>query len=151
MSTKSNDLASGLLCIAVGVAFAVYAQVNLNMGTIFRMGAGYFPFILSCLLVFLGVLLCLRQIGKAHLRSSPAAWRGILFLTLAPLLFGLTLEPLGFVPAVFLVVFISCFASPQMTLRIALAFTVGMTLLCVLIFYYALGVTVQLFGPWITG
>jgi hypothetical protein len=149
MATKSNDLPAGLLCIAVGVAFAVYAQVNLNMGTIFRMGAGYFPFILACLLVVLGAILSLRSIGKGYLRSSAPAWRGLLFLTLAPLLFGLSLEPLGFVPAVFLVVFISCFASPQMTIRLALLFAICMTALCVLIFYYALGVTVQLFGTWL--
>ena len=149
MATKSNDLPAGLLCIAVGAAFAVYAQMNLNMGTIFRMGAGYFPFVLSCLLIFLGAILSLRAIGKEYLRGGRIPWRGILFLSLAPFVFGLSLDPLGFVPAVFFVVLISSFASPQMTLRMALLFSVGMTALCVLVFYYALGVTVQLFGYWI--
>lgn len=151
MTTKTNDLPAGLLCIAVGAGFAIYAQTQLNMGTIFRMGAGYFPFLLACLLMLLGAGLVARALGKGYLRPSPAAWRGVLFLTLAPILFGLTLNGLGFVPAVFLVVLSSCFASRQMTWRLALLFSAGMTALCVLLFYYALGVTVQLFGSWIVG
>lgn len=151
MASKSNDLPAGLLCMAVGGAFAVYAKAYLNMGTMFRMGAGYFPFLLACLLVLIGLGLAVRALGKGVERPGNIPWRGVVCLTLAPVVFGLALDPLGFVAAVFLVVIISTFASKDVVLVKALLFSIGMTVLCVGIFYYGLSVPVQLLGTWITG
>ena len=48
---------------------------------------------------------------------GPIAWRGMLFILPAPVLFGLTVRGLGFVPALFLTALIAAFASHRMKPR----------------------------------
>ena len=69
----------------------------------------------------------------------------------APVVFGLTVRGLGLVPALALVVLISAFASRRMSLWLAVALTVGLTVFCVLVFSLGLGLPLRLFGPWLGG
>ena len=54
-----SDLAAGLVFIAIAAAFA-WAALDVRMGTLLRMGPGYFPLVLSVLLAALGALMLLR-------------------------------------------------------------------------------------------
>ena len=53
---KPRDVIGGLVVIAIGAGFFLSGQ-ELEMGTSFRMGPGYFPTILSILMIGLGAVI----------------------------------------------------------------------------------------------
>ena len=138
----------GALFIAVGLFFG-YQSWNLDLGTAFRMGPGYFPFVLSVILVLLGLIVFIQATRVAGEPVGPIAWRGMLFILPAPIFFGLTVRGLGLVPSIFLTATIAAFASSRMRPGMALLLSAGLTLFSVIVFSYALGLPFQRFGPWL--
>ena len=109
MKIKSQkDFFSGLMFMGVGVAFA-WGATNYNVGTGARMGPGYFPLVLGILLAVIGTVIAFKatvietvdgdKIGKW-------AWKQIVFILGANLLFGLLLVglPSFGIPAMGLIV-----------------------------------------------
>lgn len=153
MSSRVNlkDTASAAICILIGGFFAVQALRTLPLGSAARMGPGYFPLLIGGLLVALGLMLLVRALRTDN---TPAAgdWaplRGVVAILGAPIAFGLTVQPFGLVPALFLTVLVSTFASPQLGLRRAVVVSVLLTGFCALLFSAGLGITFPLFGPWL--
>lgn len=148
-SIDRTDALAGLVFILFGLAFGV-KSLDLEMGTAFRMGPGYFPLVLSGLLVLFGLLIVA---GAIHDRGGAGvgalAWRGVFFILPAPIFFGLTVRGLGFVPAIFLTTLIAALASFRMRLPWALALAAGVTLFATLVFSYGLGLPFRRFGPWL--
>jgi hypothetical protein len=152
MPPKSFDVTNvlaGLLFIALGLAFGLSSAFQLEIGTAFRMGPGYAPLALSVVLVLLGAIILLSAFKGAHEAMGPIAWRGLAFILPAPILFGLTVRPLGFVPAVFLAALLASFAAPRMRPLGALLLALGVTVFATLVFSYALGLPFRRFGPWL--
>ena len=148
LSFSSRDLICGLLFIAVGLFFAIQS-LGLEIGTAFRMGPGYFPLVLAGLLVLLGIIVIIQGTQLQHEPMGPIAWRGMLFILPAPILFGLTVRGLGFVPSLFLTALLAAFASSKMRPGVALMLVGGLTLFSVIVFSYALGLPFRRFGPWL--
>jgi hypothetical protein len=148
MSFNVKDIGAGLIFIAIGLLFGVGAM-NLELGTPLRMGPGYFPLILAGLLVALGLAIVVYGLGHSATGRLTVPWRGLVLILAAPVVFGLTVRGLGLVPALALVALISAFASRRMSVSLAVALTVGLTLFCVLVFSLGLGLPLRLFGPWL--
>lgn len=144
---KTNGLCAAFF-IGLGVFFAV-ESLNLELGTAFRMGPGYFPFILAILLVLLGVVVLISALREESEAIGHIAWRGIFLILPAPIFFGLTVRGLGFVPSIFLTSLIASFASQKMKPLTALVLSIGLTIFALVVFSYALGLPFQRFGPWI--
>lgn len=149
-SFDRTDAAAGILFIAFGLFFGIQS-LGLDLGTAFRMGPGYFPLVLSGVLIGFGVLILLGALKTA---GGPGiggiAWRGIVFILPAPIFFGLTVRGLGFVPAIFLTTLIAGLASFDMKPRWALALAVLVTVFSTFVFSYGLGLPFRRFGPWLT-
>ena len=143
----TNALCGGLF-IALG-GFFIYQSLNLELGTAFRMGPGFFPLFLAGILVLLGVVIVIQSTQIEGEPLGPVAWRGLLFILPAPILFGLTVRGLGFVPSLFFTALIACFASQRMKPLTALALSLALTIFSVGVFSYALGLPFQRFGPWV--
>lgn len=148
LSFSSRDLICGLFFIAVGLFFAIQAY-GLEIGTAFRMGPGFFPLVLAGLLVFFGIIVIIQGTQVEHEPMGPIAWRGMLFILPAPILFGLTVRGLGFVPSLFLTGLLAAFASAKMRPGTAILLVGGLTLFSVIVFSYALGLPFRRFGPWL--
>ena len=73
----------------------------------------------------------------------------MLFILAAPILFGITVRGLGFVPSLFLCALVACFASTRMKPLMAVALSAGVTIFSVAVFSYGLGLPFRLFGPWL--
>lgn len=144
-----TDALAGLVFILFGLLFGVQS-LGLEIGTTFRMGPGYFPLVLSGLLMLLGLLIIASAI---HDRGSEGigalAWRGVFFILPAPIFFGLTIRGLGFVPAIFLTTLIAGLASLKMRLHWALLLAAGVTIFATVVFSYGLGLPFRRFGPWL--
>lgn len=143
-----KDLLAGLAFLAFGSAFAIMAT-SYQLGTTLRMGPGYFPLGLGIALALLGSLILAKGFldGEAG-EIGAIPWRAMILIPGAVLIFGLTVRGLGLVPTTFAVALMSAFASRRTGIAGALLVTVGLTVLCVLIFVVALSVPVPLFGPW---
>jgi uncharacterized membrane protein len=148
MTFNRNDLAAGAVFAAIGVAFGTQAILSLPVGSALRMGPGYFPLVLAGLLVIAGAAIALRSIGKDTAVNAPMPWRGLVLLLPAPIVFGAIVRGLGLVAAIALVVLISTFASRRASPRLAILLAVGLTVFCVGVFHYGLGLPIRLFGPW---
>ncbi|MGH7005798.1 MAG: tripartite tricarboxylate transporter TctB family protein [Alphaproteobacteria bacterium] len=148
LSFSSRDLVCGLLFILIGAFFAIQS-FDLEIGTALRMGPGYFPLVLAGILVLLGIIVIIQGTQVEHEPMGPIAWRGILFILPAPILFGLTIRGLGFVPSLFLTGLLAAFASSKMRPGMALLLVGGLTLFSVIVFSYALGLPFRRFGPWL--
>ncbi len=151
MKSLSIDPVNGI-CAALFIAFGAFFGINalgLDIGTTFRMGPGYFPLVLSGLLVLLGVVIMVQAMRIGSEPLGPIAWRGMAFILPAPIFFGLTVRGLGFVPAIFLTALIAAFASHKMKPLMAIVLAALLTAFSVAVFSYALGLPFQRFGPWL--
>ena len=154
-----SDLAAGLVFIAIAAAFA-WAALDVRMGTLLRMGPGYFPLVLSVLLAALGALMLLRGARRPAAPAGPGqgqgtsfrvAWRPLLLVCGSALFFALTLGGLGLPLTTFATLLIAASASPQVrpaeALLTAAAFAAGAWV----VFAMLLGLPFRLAGTWIGG
>lgn len=143
----STNAICGLTFIALG-GFFVYQCLNLELGTAFRMGPGYFPLILAVILTMLGIVVLVQSARVKGEPIGPLALRGMLFILPAPVFFGLTVRGLGFVPSLFFTALIAAFASQRMKPGMALILALAITIFSAAVFSYALGLPFERFGPW---
>lgn len=143
-----TDAAAAALFIFCGLFFGAQS-LSLDLGTALRMGPGYFPLILSGVLILLGMIVLFNAMTSENEPMGEHAWRGLLFILPAPIFFGLTVRGLGFVPSIFLTTLIAAFASMKMKPLAALLVALAVTVFSTLVFSYALGLPFRRFGPWL--
>lgn len=144
---RANALC-GAIFIAFGLYFATFS-LGMELGTAFRMGPGFFPLALAAMLILLGAVILFEAFRVEGEPFGRVAGRGMLFILPAPVLFGLTLRGLGFVPSIFLATFLASFASTKMRVPAALLLAALMTAFTTAVFVYGLGLPFRLFGPWL--
>src|SRR5438128_1836002 len=101
----NKNILAGLMLIGTG-ALGIFMAQDYPMGSALRMGPGYFPIVLSGLLILFGIY-CLIQ-GLLKPEKLPGNWslRALFILPLATVVFGLLMEHGGFIPALIALVFI---------------------------------------------
>ena len=147
---RPRDVIGGFLITLIGVAFLSFGR-ELEMGTSFRMGPGYFPTILSVLMILLGLTMALLAWRKPATEGGlgQVPWVGIALVVVPVLVFGLTLRGLGLAPVLVLVVFATAWASRHARLRSSVPLALGMAVFCSFLFIKGLGLPLPLFGPWV--
>lgn len=150
MSFDLRDLSAGL-AVALTGAFAIVQSAAFPLGTLARMGPGYFPLLLGALLLALGlgiVVFDARTAGADRGADviSRQRLRAICTLAAAPMAFAVLIEPAGLVPAVFAAVFVSTFADRGAGLLRASLLAAGVTVFSVLIFKVGLNLPIDLIG-----
>lgn len=144
-----NIAASGAL-LAVGIGFGISSVFTMDVGSALRMGPGYFPLILSIVITVIGVVIGIKALRDTEaFRPQIAPLRALAAIIIAPILFGLTVRGLGFVPAVALTSLSAATAATGQKPLVVLAITLGITVFCLGVFYYGLGLPVRLIGPWL--
>jgi Tripartite tricarboxylate transporter TctB family len=108
-----NDFWCGLLFVAIGVAVMVLAR-NYRLGTAARMGPGYFPTLLGGLLALLGLTLIIPSLFKAGEKFPALHPRPLILILCSIVVFGVTLDVLGFALAVFALVIVGGLADPEL-------------------------------------
>lgn len=144
-----KDILAGAIFIALGLAFA-FGALAYDIGTPLRMGPGYVPLALGLLLAGLGILVIVK--GFLAGEGEPIGdvdWRAAALVTAALIFFGLTVRGLGVIGALFGASLLAALARSQTPVREALVIAVGLTVLSVLIFIFALQLRLPLVGSWI--
>lgn len=154
MKIKSQrDFLSGLMFLVVGVVFAVGAT-NYSMGTSAKPGAGYFPLILSVLMAILGAVVLFKSLTIETEGGDPIgaiAWRPLIVIVLSIAVFGATINRLGLVLAVPLLIMISSLAGDEFKWLGVIVNAVVLTAFSWLIFVYGLKLTIPLWPSFIAG
>jgi hypothetical protein len=152
MKIKSErDFFSGLMFVVVGVVFAIGAT-SYSMGSSARPGAGYFPLILSVLMTILGSIVLFKSLTietEGGDRIGRFAWRPLLVIVGAIALFGVTINLLGMVLAVPLLVVITSFAGEQFRWIGVAVNAVVLTIFSWLVFVVGLKLTIPVWPPFI--
>lgn len=147
-SINKADFTAGVLFIFFGAVFGLQC-LGLEMGSSLRMGPGYFPAVLSVVLLGLGAAIVVSAIGSVGDEIGAYAWRGMVFILAAPVFFGLTVRGLGFVPSIFATTLIAALAGLKLKPLYAVGLAIGVTIFCTLVFSVALGLPFRRFGPWL--
>lgn len=145
-----KDVFAGLMFLAIAAVFAS-GMAGLSIGTAFRMGAGYFPMVLTILLAVLATVLIARGLYRSGEQIATFTWRGLLFVTGPVVFFATTLSGLGLVPSLGATILAVTFASRVWEPKLSIAVTAILVLFCVVVFVYGLGLPLMLFGPWVGG
>jgi hypothetical protein len=119
---SQKDFFSGLMFMSVGAAFA-WGATKYSVGTGARMGPGYFPLMLGVLLAVLGSVITFKSLvvetaGGDKIGSW--AWKPLVFIILANLIFGVVLAGLpsiklpamGMIVGIYALTFIASMAEP---------------------------------------
>ena len=93
------EFASGLFVTAIGV-FARVAVGNLEIGQAREMGPGYLPALLAWIILAAGLGMTVWALVKGSEALPQMHWRPLFVISLATLVFGLTIDRLGMVVAV---------------------------------------------------
>jgi hypothetical protein len=133
----SQDLLTGILFIAIGLG-AMAVGRGYQFGEIARIGAGFFPVVVSGLLTSLGLLLAVRSFFMASDAVGAVDPRPLLILV-GTVAFGLMIENLGFPIAGALLVVIAHFAGRTFKWLETTLLALGLIAFCVLVFAYFLG------------
>lgn len=145
-----KDFCAGLIYLAIGLS-AIYMGRELPMGTSVKMGPAYFPAVLGWLLSFIGLISLIRSFVRKGEPVPAFAWRPLLLITGAAVVFGLLVRGAGLAIALPLFVIMTAFASVKFRWVPSLALAAGATVFCALVFVKGLGVPLPLIGRWFGG
>ncbi len=134
MKIKSpKDFWAGLMFIGFGLFFMLVAR-NYQMGSAVRMGPAYFPTVLGGIMAVLGAIVFLQSLIVEGAKVPKLSFKPIFFISLALLLFGYLLKPLGFVLALVVMVFVSAFGGHEFKAKEVAILTVVLIIFSVLVF-----------------
>jgi hypothetical protein len=108
-----KDFWAGLMFIGFGLFFMIWALTHYQMGSAVRMGPAYFPAVLGGLLGFLGILVLIESVTVDGPRVPKFAFRPLVLISAACVIYGYTMKPLGLIIATALLVFISAFGGHE--------------------------------------
>ena len=109
LNAYNKDYYGGGLMFLLGVG-AVLKGMSYKLGTLSRMGPGYFPVAVGAILALMGVLIALgarSQVPADDKEHHPPEWRGWFCIIAANIAFVVLGRYGGLLPATFAVVFIA--------------------------------------------
>ncbi|HET7155434.1 MAG TPA: tripartite tricarboxylate transporter TctB family protein [Hyphomicrobiaceae bacterium] len=143
MRIKSQDFATGLLFVAVGIA-ALWIGADYPMGTPQRPGTGVLPAILAWCLIGTGALLWLKAVVTNSPNLTSWAWRPAIMITLATIAFALLADRAGLVVTMIVSMTLAALGTPETRWREYLPFAVIMLAIGVSVFIYGLGMPIPI-------
>jgi putative tricarboxylic transport membrane protein len=150
---RKNVLA-GLMFVAVA-AFGLWLSRNYPIGTALRMGTGYVPRLLCWILLALGALVLFQGLNEAAPpQQAPPwsgladSWRPLVFVTASLIVFGLTIETLGLVVSIFLLVGIGALAARMLRPVETIVAAAVLAALSYGIFIVGLQLTIPVWPEW---
>ena len=145
---RSRDYYGGGLMLLLDVAAAVQGA-RYQVGTLSRMGPGFFPMALGVILALIGlaIMATARRAAPAEEKPSlPPEWRGWIAIIMSLVAFALLGTYGGLLPASFAVVFIAALGDRQNSVKAALILALAIAAVAVVVFWWALQVQFPLFS-----
>lgn len=162
MKIKSQkDFFSGLMFLGVGVAFA-WGATTYSVGSGARMGPGYFPLMLGILMAILGAAIIFEALvveTEDGEKIGSWAWKPLIFIIAANLVFGLALGGLpsikipafGMIAGIYALTFIASLAGDEFKAKEVLILATVLSILSYLAFVVLLKLQFPVWPTFITG
>jgi nicotinamide riboside transporter PnuC len=134
---NNKDFWAGMMFFLIGAGAILMAR-HYPFGNTLRMGPGYFPLILSVILVVFGLFVMLRGLRKNEKIQGNWSIRALIVLPFSMALFGILMDLAGFVPALIILPFVSAASSKEFKFKEVLLLTIFLGVLSVAIFIWGL-------------
>lgn len=141
---RNRDFLAGMLFLLIG-AIGFYVAFSYPFGTLQRMGPGYFPRVLSGILVAFGLVTLVRGLKSGEPVRGNWGWFPLAMLTVALVAFGFLLEHVGMIPALVVMFFTAAYAGREFRFVEVLVLTAVMCLAATAIFIWGLKLPFALF------
>jgi hypothetical protein len=138
-----KDVLAGLLCLTIAL-IGLATNTEYPTGTASAMGPGFFPVIIFGLLGICGAGLVIWRLLQGGQDAGIWGWRPLAMISLAMLVFGLTVESLGFILSTVLLLIIAGVSSPGISWRRLLVLAVVTSVLAGLLFVVLLNLQISL-------
>lgn len=144
--TKFQDPAARLLSLAIVAfgAYVAYEGAGMNVGTLRRIGPGFFPILLGAAIALLGAATLFER--PEPRREEGFAFRPLFCVSLAILAFGLLVRSAGLVPATLALVALTSLGQSRAAPTTVLLTALGLCLLGYLVFIQGLGLPLRPFA-----
>jgi hypothetical protein len=139
-----QDFGAAVVFLLIGVA-GLYFGRELEFGSSARMGPGYFPTLLSWLIILLGAIVGFRSMALDGPPTERFYFRPIVFIMAAVLAFGYFIDRIGLALTTIILTLLAAYARPRVKLPETLVLAIGLALFVVAVFVYGLG---QALPPW---
>jgi hypothetical protein len=139
-----RDIAAGGLLTALGVFFVVYTILNYRLGTVTQIGPGMFPLWLGGLLSLIGAAISISAFFRSGPRIEPH-YRQFIAVIAGILAFALTVDVLGMVPAIFILVIATTQGDGRLGILGVTALAAILSAISVLTFHVGLGIPIAPF------
>jgi hypothetical protein len=133
-----QDFGAGALFVVIGLGGLIFAQ-DLTFGSSRNMGPGYFPTILSVLILVIGVVVALKGMTIEGPSIEELRLRPLLVLITAMLVFGLLIKTAGLAVTGVLITILAAYAQAGVRIRETVVFALVLTTFITVVFVYALG------------
>ncbi|MEM5316855.1 tripartite tricarboxylate transporter TctB family protein [Paraburkholderia sp. JHI869] len=148
----NKDVVGGALMFVCGISVALHST-SFNIGSLSRMGPGFFPLALGIILAVVGITLAAKGYHSASVDSDvrqeksqlAPEWKAWTLICLGIVAFVISAKYLGLVVATFAVVFISALGDRENTWRSAALLGAAMVVVAVVVFWWALKIQMPLF------
>ena len=113
---SQEDFWAGIMFIGFGI-LAIVVSRDYPMGSAMRMGPGYFPTYLGAIMILLGALISAIAFRVEGEKIGKFAWRPMILLSAAFLIFGWAIDHIGFIPALVIMIFLSSLAGKEFRVK----------------------------------
>jgi len=161
MKIKSQkDFFSGLMFLVVGIAFA-WGATNYTIGEGARMGPGYFPLVLGCILALIGVFITFQALvveTEDGEKVGAIAWKPLFFIIASNIIFGICiggipaigLPALGLIVGIYALVFVASLAGNEFKAKEVAILATALAVGSYFAFVYALNLQFPVWPSFLT-
>ena len=141
---NNKDFWAGVTFFMTG-AGAMAIAWGYRFGSRLRMGPGYFPVVLSGIMIAFGLIIMIKGLRRGEKIEGNWSIRALILLPLSLVLFGILMRHAGFLPALVVLIFGSAAAGKEFKLLEVLPLTGLLVLLSWVVFVWGMGLPYPLF------
>lgn len=140
---SGNDFIIGSFAIVLSLAFLA-GGTPLKVGTLTRMGPGFFPALLAWGLLALGAIFIVKSLLQKGASPDLPKLRALILIALGPILFGLLLTKIGLFLTIVVVTFVARAAMSEAWNFDSFIMPFGLAAFCAAVFVVFLGQPIPL-------
>lgn len=133
----NRDVWAGVMLAGIGAA-ALFVARDYRFGSALRMGPGFFPTVLSWILMAFGIGITILGLCRRQKMADHVSARAMILIPLSLVMFGILMKLAGFVLALAALVFASAAAGREFELKEVVLLTVTLTAAAVALFIWGL-------------